>query len=61
MSALPQKRTSLNVIAMSALCQKQTKRVAAKQRYSITSSALANSDCGTVRFSALAVLRLITS
>src|SRR5262249_47566376 len=59
MSALGQKQTSLTAITMSALCQKQTFCTAVELRYSITSSAVAISDCGTVRPSALAVLRLI--
>jgi hypothetical protein len=41
---------------MSALCQKQTSRL-----YSTTSSTRVSSEDGTVRPSALAVLRLITN
>src|SRR5262249_46638646 len=70
----PRKRTFVGGVVMSALCQKQTFRAAAREhfqkaalnynehvRYSITSSALASSDCGTVSPSAFVVLRLMTS
>src|SRR6516225_10566847 len=57
----PQKRTLRQRKQMSALCQKQTFCAAANSRYSITSSARASSDCGTVSPSAFAVLRLMTS
>ena len=56
-----QKRALASDSWMSALCQQRTKGIAAKQRYSITSSALASSDCGMVRPIALALLRLIAS
>ena len=56
----PQKRTSLNAIAMSALCQKQTFCVPETMPYSTTSSAIAISDGGTGIESAFAVLRLMT-
>ena len=51
----PQKRTLISRAVMSALCQKQT------CIYWMTSSARPISDSGTVRSSALAVLRLMTS
>ena len=51
----PQKRTLISRAVMSALCQKQT------CIYWMTSSARPISDSGTVRLSALAVLRLMTS
>ena len=44
---------------MSALPPKADILHCGRDCYSITSSALASSDCGTMRFSALAVLRLI--
>jgi hypothetical protein len=43
---------------MSAKCQKQTHALQQNRSYSITSSAVARSDAGMVRPSALAVLRL---
>ena len=52
----PQKRTSMSTIAMSALCQKRTFRF-----YSITSSAVASSDCEKVRPSAFAAVKFSTS
>ena len=55
------KRTLVEHIGMSALCQKQTKCVAAKSLYWITSSAATRKVCGTVRPSSLAVLRLMVS
>jgi hypothetical protein len=59
----PQKRTLRVATRMSALCQMQTFCAAAKEecRYSITSSALTISVCGTVRPSDFAVLRFRTS
>jgi hypothetical protein len=54
MSALPPKADMYS--AMSALCHKRTWRI-----YSITSSARASSEGGTVKPSALAVFRLIAS
>ena len=57
----PQKRTSVERLRMSALCQKQTHAVQQKGRYSITSSARASSVGGIVNPSALAVLRLMTN
>ena len=56
MSALGHKRTFRSAIVMSALCQKRT-----SANHSMILSARASSDGGTVRPSALAVLRLITS
>jgi len=41
--------------------RKAEKRDELAPPHSITSSALASNDCGTMRFSALAVVRLITS
>jgi hypothetical protein len=57
MSALGQKQTSDWRPLMSALCHKQT----FTPSYSITWSAIASRLGGTVRPSALAVFRLITS
>ena len=57
----PQKRTSPKTVVMSALCQKRTFCCCKESRYSITSSAPASSDGGTVRPSAFAVLRLIAN
>src|SRR5262245_31944832 len=55
----PQKRTLEFSRAMSALCQKRTYAAQQKNAYSIT-SAVARIDCGMVRPSALAALRLST-
>src|SRR5262249_30338838 len=56
----PRKRTNSGHLDMSALCQKRT--FALQQiSYSITSSARASTLSGTLRPSALAVLRLMTS
>jgi hypothetical protein len=56
----PRKRTFAHAIRMSALCQKQTHALQQTAAYSITSSAAACNVRGTVRPSALAVLRLMT-
>src|SRR6516162_2089442 len=53
MSALGQKRTLELSRGMSALCQKQTHAPQQKRGYSITSSARASSEGGTVRPSIL--------
>src|SRR5262245_64210343 len=51
----PSKRTKSGHLCMSALCQKRTSALQQKKhRYSITSSARASSDGGTVRPSTLA-------
>ena len=46
---------------MSEKCQEETYALQQSAAYSITSSALARSDGGTVRPSALAVLRFMTN
>ena len=49
-------------IAIGALCHFQTHALQQKKKpYSMTSSAVASSVCGTLRPSSFAVLRLITS
>src|SRR5262245_41480850 len=60
-SALLSMATWIAFFGMSALGQKRTHAAQEKDRYSITSSARASSEGGTVRPSALAVLRFITS
>jgi hypothetical protein len=57
----PQKRTFLNAVLMSALCQKQTHARSKRQPYSITSSAVEGNAGGTLRSSTLAVLALMLS
>ena len=57
----PRKRTGAVQWSMSALGQKRTHAPQQKGRYSITSSARARRDGDTVRPSAFAVLRLMSS
>src|SRR5258705_1562617 len=57
----PRERTSSGCSGMSEKCQQETHALQHKASYSITSSARTSKDGGTVRPSALAVLRLITS
>jgi len=58
----PRKRTFVDRVGMSAMCQKRTSRAAVETGdYSITSSASTRRLCGTSIPRALAVLRLITS
>jgi hypothetical protein len=57
----PQKRTFSGTVETSEICQELTHAAQQDQHsYSITSSARASTDCGMVKPSALAVLRLIT-
>jgi len=58
-SALPRKRTSRNVVSMSVWCHVPDSCTAAKRCHSITSSARAITEAGTVMPSDLAVLRLL--
>src|SRR5262249_14215689 len=60
MSALPRKQTCAVQLGTSALGQKRTHATQQKDCYSITSSALASSDAGTVRPSILVILVLMT-
>jgi hypothetical protein len=54
----PRKRTLVERVVMSALCQKQTHAAQQKDRYSITSSARMSSVGGKARPSAFAVMAL---
>jgi hypothetical protein len=57
----PVERTFPEFVGMSQKCQQETHALQQKASYSITSSARTSKEGGTVRPSALAVLRLITN